>query len=180
MMASEMQTRLVLREATAGDATAVVDVLLAANAEYAQTMSPAAWDAYVTNIVELVRVRDDRSLLLVAETAGEVIGAVTFLPDASHEGFGLPTDWAGFRALAVHPRARGAGIGRALVEHCADRARELGAGAVGIHTASFMETAGPFYEALGFVRCPEYDSGAAVVLGARAHTIAAIAYRLEL
>jgi len=179
-MASEMQTRLVLREATAGDAEAVVDVLVAANAEYEGMMSPAAWDAYVTNIVELVRVRDDRSLLLVAETADEVVGAVTFLPDASHEGFGLPTDWAGFRALAVHPRARGAGLGRALVEHCADRARKLGAVAIGIHTASFMRTSGPFYESLGFVRCPEYDSDSSVVLGGAAGGIGAFAYRLEL
>ena len=179
-MPSEMQTRLVLREATASDAAAVVDVLLAANAEYEPTMSPAAWDAYVTNIADLVRVRDDRSLLLVAAVGGELVGAVTFLPDASHEGFGLPTDWAGFRALAVHPRARGTGIGRALVEHCAERARDLGAVAVGIHTASFMQTSGPFYESLGFVRCPEHDSNSAVVLGDPADGIAAIAYRLEL
>jgi predicted N-acetyltransferase YhbS len=180
IMATEMGARLVIREATDADASAIVGVVRAANAEYEQALSPGAYDAYVANIVALVGRRNECSRLLVADADGEVVGAVTFLPEASLEGLGLPAQWAGFRALAVHPRARGAGIGRALVERCVETARARGAATLAIHAGSFMSSAAPFYESLGFRRCPEYDTGSKPVLGPAAEEIFAIAYRLDL
>jgi GNAT superfamily N-acetyltransferase len=63
----------------------------------------------------------------------------------------------------VHPDARGSGAGRRLVEHCLQRAREVGAPALGIHTIELLDDAVRLYERVGFVRCPEFDMPAADV-----------------
>ena len=68
-----------------------------------------------------------------------------------------PATWAGFRLLAVHPDARGRGVGRLLTEECIRRARETGRAAVGLHTTMLMNVARAMYERMGFVRIPEYD-----------------------
>jgi SAM-dependent methyltransferase len=82
---------------------------------------------------------------------------VSFYPDAAAEGFGWPADWAGIRALAVHPDHRGTGLARHLVEACIERAESAGAPTVGLHTAHFMVAAVRLYEQLGFRRAPTFD-----------------------
>ncbi|NKX44890.1 GNAT family N-acetyltransferase [Roseicyclus persicicus] len=63
--------------------------------------------------------------------------------------------------VAVLPRARGTGAGRALMLHVLDDARAQGfAGAV----LDSQLTAIPFYERLGFVaEGPEYDDGSGIL-----------------
>jgi ribosomal protein S18 acetylase RimI-like enzyme len=65
--------------------------------------------------------------------------------------------WPELRLLAVAPEARGLGVGRALVDECARRARRLGADALGLHTSRSMRAAVRLYERLGFVREPGHD-----------------------
>jgi ribosomal protein S18 acetylase RimI-like enzyme len=62
-----------------------------------------------------------------------------------------------FRLLAVHPDARGRGVGRRLTEECLGRARTRGSVAVGLHTTVLMDVARAMYERMGFVRAPEHD-----------------------
>jgi ribosomal protein S18 acetylase RimI-like enzyme len=59
--------------------------------------------------------------------------------------------------LAVHPNARGLGIGKALTEECLSRARELGATTMGLHTTAVMDVARAMYQRMGFTRFPEND-----------------------
>lgn len=147
--------------------------MLAAYQEYAAFMPAAAWEAYARDITN-VRGRLAESELIVAEVNGRIVGAVTFYP---HYRGPMPADqpsgWAGFRLLAVHPDARGRGIGRALSEECVRRARERGATAVVVHTTELMAIARGLYERMGFVRAPELDHDPAP--GVRI-----LAYRLDL
>ena len=146
----------VIRIADAADAPAVRRVIAAAYAEYQQHLSPDLYAAYLANLLDL----DSRlvdAVLLVAEVDGEVAGTVSFYPVAAAEGFGWPTGWAGFRALAVDPAHRGGGIGRLLVEACLERASAVGASALTLHTAHFMAAAVRLYEQLGFARAPDFD-----------------------
>ena len=62
-----------------------------------------------------------------------------------------------FRLLAVHPEARGRGLGRLLTEECIRRARASGRDAVGLHTTQLMNVARAMYERIGFVRVPALD-----------------------
>ena len=120
-------------------------------------------DAYLADLVD-VRPRFEEAEVLVAEHDGRIVGTIAFYPDVRLEGWSnLPAGWAGFRALAVPPRTRGAGIGQALVRRCIQRTREIGAETLGIHTISLLTDAVRLYQRLGFVRCPEFDMRAADV-----------------
>src|SRR6476646_8868489 len=75
-------------------------------------------DAYLAELVD-ARPRFEEAEVLVAERDGHIVGTITFYADVRLEGWSnLPAGWAGFRALAVPPRIRGAGVGNALVEYC--------------------------------------------------------------
>jgi GNAT superfamily N-acetyltransferase len=164
---------LLIRDARLEELDTIVALLLAAYQQYADVLPPAAWEAYARDIAN-VRGRLPESELIVAETGGRIIGTVTFYPVyAGMAEAGSRTARAGFRLLAVHPEARGHGVGRRLVEECIRRARQRGAAVLVLHTAEMMTVAKGLYERMGFVRAPELDivpAPGVVIMG----------YRLEL
>jgi len=137
-------------------------------------------DAYLVDLLD-ARARFDVAETYIAVRNGTVVGSVAFYPDVVLEGWSnLPAGWAGFRALVVDPRARGAGIGRALVDRCLDRARELGRPTLGIHTIALLTDAVRLYERMGFTRCPEFDLRAADVFPAEnADDLTGLAFRYD-
>ena len=105
-----------------------------------------------------VRRRLADATLIVAEDRGRIAGAVTYYPDARRDRAApWPAGWACFRLLAVHPDARGRGIGRLLTEECIRRARDEGCAAVALHTTELMAVARAMYERMGFTRVPQFD-----------------------
>lgn len=92
------------------------------------------------------------TLLVTKDTRGHVNGATVFLhadgPLRQIAGAGERE----FRMLAVHPDARGAGVGGALVRACITRARDARASALVLWTQPRMHAAHRLYERLGFVR----------------------------
>jgi ribosomal protein S18 acetylase RimI-like enzyme len=71
--------------------------------------------------------------------------------------------------LGVSPAAAGTGVGRALVQRCVDRSRELGDESLVISSLPSMTNAHRLYERIGFERAPQRDwSPAPGVLGADA------------
>ena len=152
----------VIRDAKPEEFDEVADVISAAYAQYGPPPgSPKPLlDAFEEYRVEQrdVRSRLVDSHLIVAEEEGRIVGAVTFYPPGSDKkGENWPLEWAAIRLLAVHPDARGKGIGRLLTDECLRRARELGAPVVGLHTAHIMAVAQAMYERMGFTRYPEND-----------------------
>jgi predicted N-acetyltransferase YhbS len=177
-MTSEVTT--VVRLAERADLDHVRSVLRAANLEFQEMVPPAFYRAYLSNVLDISS-RLAESKLLVAERAGRIVGSITLYPDASFEGWGWPSYWAGIRAVAVDPAACGLGIGRRLARECIDRSRDLGAEALCLHTAPFMQAAMAMYERVGFRRTPEFDKDAGELLGVRdlEPPIPALAYRLD-
>ncbi|HEY8514401.1 MAG TPA: GNAT family N-acetyltransferase [Candidatus Binatia bacterium] len=170
---------VVIRRATRREIPEVEELSVAAYAQYRSEVPASVFEGYVA---DLRRLSDSwqEAEVLVAEVAGRIDGSVQFFADASTEGLGLPQGWAGFRKLAVHPRARGRGLGRRLTEACLDGARARSAPTVGIHTASFMRAARKIYEQMGFRRCAEFDLSAADLgLGEAGAEVGVIAYRLD-
>ncbi|WP_344953120.1 GNAT family N-acetyltransferase [Actinomadura miaoliensis] len=103
------------------------------------------------------RARAAHTELLVAEIAGEVVGAVAYCPPGSRYAAVADADEAEFRMLAVVERARGLGVGRALVEACLHRARAAGLRGLRLVTQHNMPVAHRMYERMGFRRTPERD-----------------------
>jgi GNAT superfamily N-acetyltransferase len=179
-MSSQRLTDAGVRPARPSDLPAARRVLLAAYREYAATLPPAVFGRYLTDILD-VESRAGSGEVLVAEHGGWVVGTVTYYPDAADEGFGWPAGWAGLRALGVEPRARGLGIGRALLEACLERALAAGAPVICLHTAEFMTAAVAIYEAAGFRRDPADDFDAAGRLALEGvRPVPILAYRLDL
>ena len=170
-----------VREAREDDLESVVAVLYAANAQFEHVLPAALYRAYLANVLD-VRSRMAHSRLFVAEHEGRIVGTITLYPDASREGWGWPARWAGIRAMAVTPTARGLGIGRRLAQECIDQARARGAEAICLHTASFMAAAVAMYESLGFRRRPAFDRQADAMFAAAASAdpTLALAYCLHL
>ncbi len=131
--------------------------MVSAYAEYRPPDAPPMWQAYENEIRD-VRSRLAASTLIVAEDAGRLVGAVTFYGDGTREPHGKwPPGCAVFRLLAVHPEARGRGIGRLLTDECLRRARAAGRTAMCLHTTNLMTIARTMYERMGFVRVPDHD-----------------------
>ncbi len=143
----------------------VADLLLRANREYRDVVPAAIYRAYTANLRALMSEPEmlEQCEILVAGSSGAVLGCIAFYPDAGLEGLNWPKGWAGLRALAVDPSARGMGLGRRLAEAAIGRARALGSPVVCLHNAAFQAPARKLYLDLGFVRCPQYDFDAADV-----------------
>jgi predicted N-acetyltransferase YhbS len=171
----------VVRDAEARDFDNVRSVLRAANSEFEALLPKAFYRAYLSNVLDIESRLEDTQLL-VAEHAGGIVGTITLYPDASREGWGWPSHWAGIRTVAVGPSARRSGVGRQLAQACIERSRALGAQAVCLHTASFMRAAMAMYKRVGFRRAPELDRDAAELLAAGTieTRIVALAHRLDL
>jgi GNAT superfamily N-acetyltransferase len=145
-----------IRRARDDELDVVASVAVDAYAEYANHMSPDAWSAFAQTIAN-VRGRMHDAEVLVAERDGRVVGTVTLFTDWR----GAQPDSYGVRLLAVPPTERGSGVGRALMEHCIDRARRDGKDRVLLTTTQEMDSARDLYERLGFVREPALDHEAA-------------------
>ena len=170
----------IIRHGTRREIPDIESVILAAYAEFRHNVSPAFFDAYMSDARHLAE-RWDEAEVIVAEVEGRIAGTVAFYADASSEGLGLPQGWTGFRRLGVHPAVRGHGTGFKLAQWCVDASRTIKAPSVGIHTASFMTTACAMYERMGFRRAPEHDLRASEVVHEEGGAdITAIAYRLDL
>jgi GNAT superfamily N-acetyltransferase len=153
---------LTMRDARPDELDEVAGLLEASYAEYGPPDPSSddlvkAFEEYQHELRD-VRSRLADSVLIIAEHDGRIEGAVTFYPPGEEKkAEGWPKEWAAFRLLAVHPDARGLGIGKALTEDCLRRARELGATTMGLHTTVVMGVARAMYERMGFTRFPEND-----------------------
>jgi GNAT superfamily N-acetyltransferase len=143
-----------VRPMAAHEAGRVGEVVLAAYDAYGDLRGP-----YRDLLADPVARRDGCSALLVAEVDGDVVGTVTYVRpgDEQWEDRPVPTGDAGFRVLAVDPRAEGRGIGRTLVEACIDRARREGRRRLVVTSMHWMTRAHRLYERLGFVRRHDLD-----------------------
>jgi predicted N-acetyltransferase YhbS len=172
---------VLLRAARREELGQVLDLLDAANQEYRAAMRPMPFEAYLQDL-RTVRDRWDDVDVFVAEKDGGIVACVSFDRDAGREDVGLPSGCASFRALAVHPDARGLGLGRQLARLCLRRARKIGARTLVVHAMPFMTRTRRMYERLGFRRAPEWDGR--VSAGSRANRepedIVVLAYRLDL
>lgn len=147
-----MSSDIVIREARDDELDIVSSLAVDAYAEYAERMSPDAWSAFAQQIAN-VRGRLVDAEVLVAERDDQLVGTVTLFTGWR----GAQPDSYGVRLLAVPPAERGTGVGRALMEHCIERARADGKDRVVLTTTFEMEFARDLYEKLGFVREPGLD-----------------------
>lgn len=142
-----------LRIALAQELAAAGELTLAAYEEF--MLGPH--DPYRVHVRDAAR-RAREAELWVAVDGGRLLGCVTYCPPGSPWRELAEGDEEGeFRMLAVHPGARGRGVGQALADHCEQRAREHDARRMRLSSLAEMHTAHRVYGRLGYVRDPRRD-----------------------
>jgi GNAT superfamily N-acetyltransferase len=138
-------TEISIRQATANDIQAIVD-MLADDPLGATRESPSDLSPYIAAFAEIDA--NSHQLLLVAERDGQVVGTaqLSFMPGLSHRGM----QRADIEAVRIHADARGGGLGSRLITHCIDEARARGCGMVQLTSNASRTDARRFYERLGF------------------------------
>lgn len=96
-------------------------------------------------------------VLIAVDAAANVVGTVTIVRSGSSYAEISRDGELEFRMLAVTPKARGRGVGRALTRAVLDRARALGLSRVVLSSFVGMKGAHRLYEQLGFTRLAERD-----------------------
>lgn len=135
--------------ATVGELTVAAyaaDGYLDGTADYSDELRDAASRAELATL-----------LVAVDDTSGQVLGTATFcLAGTPYAEVSRPGE-AEFRMLAVAEKARGQGVGAALVQSCIERARAAGSTALALCSLKQMTPAHRIYQRMGFVRAPDRD-----------------------
>jgi ribosomal protein S18 acetylase RimI-like enzyme len=154
----------IVREARPDDYPAVADITVAAyrsaapDGEVPAALRPGGhFEEVYAPALRDVASRAAHAVVLVAETGGVVLGAVTYVSSEGPYAEFDESDSAGVRHLAVDPASQGTGTGRALMEECLARARRDGKRRIVLHTQPHMYSARALYARMGFVRAPERD-----------------------
>jgi ribosomal protein S18 acetylase RimI-like enzyme len=138
-----------IEEATAADVLAIADLNVAAYREFARRLGADAWGAMEKNLRGVARLTGWAKFLVV-RTPRALAGSVGYCPPGKSDPTVFEPDWASIVLLAVSPRHRRRGIGRALIRDCIRRARDDRAPAVGLFTSEIMTGAAALYRSLGF------------------------------
>jgi GNAT superfamily N-acetyltransferase len=151
-------TTLHIRDARDDERQAIRALTLIAYAEYAAVMPAPFWETYQRNLLATLDAEEPVERM-VAERSSTLVGSVLLYPPRANAYGGVPVSasWPEVRLMAVSPGARGQGVGTALVRACVQRARRMGATALGLHTMDVMRSALRLYEREGFVRAPDLD-----------------------
>lgn len=113
-------------------------------------------DFYIDRLRDVAK-RAREAEVWVAEIDGQVVGAVTRTPLGSPWREIAADDEAEFRMLATDPAFQGRGVGRGLVAHLIELARENGDRAIVMSSEAGMVKAHGLYESMGFRRTPDRD-----------------------
>jgi GNAT superfamily N-acetyltransferase len=103
----------------------------------------ATFESYVAGpLAEFLAAAPDRGRLWVAEREGRVIGCIAIVP--------ATPETAQLRWFLVEPQARGAGLGRRLLNEALAFCRQCGYTSVFLWTVSALTPAARLYRAAGF------------------------------
>ena len=112
------------------------------------------------NIGEITK-KSHTQLLVALNEQYQILGAVVYFSDMSSYGSGGSAteekNASGFRLLAVDPKYRGSGVGKALTLACIQKAREDKNKELIIHSTQYMKIAWAMYQKIGFKRSKDLD-----------------------
>jgi len=136
-----------LREFQYSDTLAVNALAVSAFEQYRERYTD--WPEFVEKIGNMAALSRSGEII-VAEADGEIVGAVAYIGLSAPKASFFDPSWPIMRMLVVSPKARGAGVGRALAEECLSRALRDKAEVFALHTSPIMLVALPMYERMGF------------------------------
>jgi len=137
----------ILREFRESDAQEINRLAVTAFEEFGSNYSD--WPALAASYARMSDLAKGGEIV-VAEIAGNIAGAVAYIPPHQGKPRYFDQAWPVIRTLVVDPKRRGAGVGRALTQQCIERARRDGSPVIALHTSAIMKVALAMYLRMGF------------------------------
>ena len=137
-----------LRDYTPADARHINELALAAFEQYKCHYDN--WEAFSANVAKFSDLAEVAEIVVAEDCAREIIGVVAYVPASIIKAEYFPENTPVIRVLAVSPKARGLGLGKALSNECIRRAIRDGNSRIALHTSTIMEIALPMYLRMGF------------------------------
>ena len=133
-----------LRPATRNDGSPVRDLVFTTLAEYGLSGDPHGTDVDLADLEEFYFKHGGRFDVLLETATGRIVGCVGLLP--------LEEDPSAceLRKMYLDRQFRGRGLGKWLLAHALDQARQLGFNRVVLETASVLVEALKLYHGVGF------------------------------
>jgi ribosomal protein S18 acetylase RimI-like enzyme len=150
MVASEVR----IRSATQADVAELVEIGMRTFEDtYAHANDPSELAVHIaesyTEPVIAGALRDPNVSYLVAEAAGRIIGFAKIVVESREDGIDAARP-AELNQLYVEADQHGRGVGRALLDACTERARQVGCDVLWLGVWERNPKAIGFYERLGF------------------------------
>jgi N-acetylglutamate synthase-like GNAT family acetyltransferase len=142
------QAKLVVRDATLAEIPAIAALLQQAFLEYEALYTPAAFAA-TTPTADQIQQRWHEGPVWMALQADRLVGTVAVVPQTSA---------VYLRSMAVHPRGRGQGIGKALLNYVEKYASAHSIKRMYLSTTPFLAAAIRLYERCEFTRANDGPS----------------------
>ena len=139
-----MDNNFRLRRATTADGEAICRVVFGVLHEYGLTPDPAGTDADLADI-DASYLNAGGTFEVLVDAAEQVVGTIGLAP--------LAAGRCELRKFYLVAPLRGRGLGKRLLRHAIDRARELGFSRIELETLRILTTAARLYDAFGFVSC---------------------------
>ncbi|MFT3845057.1 MAG: GNAT family N-acetyltransferase [Lacibacter sp.] len=139
-----MQVPVTIRPIEEKDNTALAIIIRTALSEFgANKPGTVFYDPTTDDLHQLFRATG--SYYFVAEENGIILGGGGIFPTE-----GLPAKTCELVKMYLHKEARGKGLGRLLIQHCLDRAKQYGYEQVYLETMPELKQALKVYELFGF------------------------------
>lgn len=140
-----------IKKATNNDCRTVTDLIYQILADYGLKHDPEKTDADISNI-ESSYTNNGGMFDVLEDEKGNIVGTVGL--------YKIDNEVCELRKMYLHKSQRGKGLGKYLLEHALNRAKELGYTKVILETASVLKEAISLYESYGFKQYhPEHISG---------------------
>lgn len=136
-----MPPGFILRPARNADCSSVQSLVFGILAEYGLLADPGSTDADLFDL-EAFYEGQGGAFSVVEDLEGNIVASVGLAPDGP--------DSCELRKMYVLPRCRGLGLGKELLRHALDQARQLGFQEIRLETASVLKEAVVMYERAGF------------------------------
>ncbi|MDM5229832.1 GNAT family N-acetyltransferase [Lysinibacillus pakistanensis] len=150
---------IVIEQLKEEDHARYLEVLVESYSQYEKEYNnPEDWASYLSAIRASVG-NPDAATILVAKQGDEILGGLQLFTD-SEKAYGLPElsiHSTIVRLLGVHPKGRGLGIAKKLLQESFAFARARQDQALYLHSGDIMQVAINLYLSLGFVRDESKD-----------------------
>ncbi|GAA0305150.1 GNAT superfamily N-acetyltransferase [Gracilibacillus halotolerans] len=152
-MSKLMNNQIIVKELVSEDAEAVRLLLIESYQQYEHYFTPQAWEEYSNRIVSSID-NPNVDIIFVAELEQRVVGTLQLFRSGveAYEIPELQIQAPIIRLVAVHPEARGRGVGNVLLNNAIQKVKALGESSIYLHTTDFMVHAVQLYKKLGFQR----------------------------